>query len=177
MRANRLSTEKAVLEKAVSAKKSKKSASGVIVEGVDNILIKFSRCCSPVPGDPIVGFITRGYGVSVHCTDCENARPAQHKNSGERWIKVSWAQDIAETYSSSLQLTAKSRDGLVLDVASALSNMKAALRLLNARDLGDGYAVVSIGLEVHNLDELQTISTRLTRVPGVIEVKRHPITN
>ena len=145
------------------------------MEGIDNCLIKFSRCCTPVPGDSIVGFITRGYGVSVHRADCQNARPSQVKDESGRWVSVSWAVDIKDTYQTSLQVSAKEREGLVVDVASVISNMKIPLRSLNARDLGDGYAVVNIGLEVRDLSQLDAIIGKLARVGGVIEVKRHPM--
>ena len=95
-----------------------------MVEGLTNCLVKFSKCCTPVPGDDIVGFITRGYGVSVHRADCPNAaRPPKPDEAG-RWIKVSWGSDTKESYRTALEIIAKDRINLIMDVSTALSSTK-----------------------------------------------------
>lgn len=176
LRLNRLQLEKISPEKLISStKRTRKSNSGVIVEGIDNCLIKFSRCCTPVPGDTIVGFITRGYGVSVHRSDCVNARPSIMDKESGRWVSVSWAGDIKEYYQTSLQVSAKEREGLLVDVASGLSNMKIPLRSLNARNMGDGTAVISIVLEVRDIEQLNSIINKLARLTGVSSVERQPL--
>ena len=152
---------------------NKHSDSGIIVEGLGNCLVKFAKCCTPVPGDPVVGFITRGYGVSVHRADCPNAAPEKRKpEEKERWVKVSWADGQLPAYKTSLELSAKDRDGLTLDVAMALSTVKVKVTALAARSMPDGYAMVSVVLEVKNKDELTTVINKLGQVQGVYQVAR-----
>ncbi len=149
--------------------KQLKAVQGVLVEGLDNCLIKFSRCCTPVPGDPIIGFITRGLGVSIHRRDCVNYR--RDEDSG-RWITVSWADNITDSYAAELYITADERGGLVMDIATILNALNAKVRGLNARDTGKGLSTVIITLEVQHVSELQTVINRLQAVRGVREVNR-----
>ena len=150
-----------------------KSDSGIIVEGLGNCLVKFAKCCTPVPGDPVVGFITRGYGVSVHRADCPNAAPDKRKpEEKERWVKVSWAEGQLPAYKTSLELSAKDRNGLTLDIAMALSTQKVKVTALAARSMPDGYAGVSVVLEVRNKDELDAVIRKLEQVQGVYQVAR-----
>ncbi len=149
--------------------KALKAVQGVLVEGLDNCLIKFSRCCTPVPGDPIVGFITRGLGVSIHRRDCVNYRRDEDKG---RWISVSWADRITDSYAADLYITADERNGLVMDIATVLNSLNAKVRGLNARDTGKGVSTVIITLEVTHAAELQTIVNRLQGVRGVREINR-----
>ena len=117
---------------AAPVKTPRHSANGIIVEGVDNCLVKFAKCCTPVPGDPVVGFITRGFGVSVHRADCPNcASEKRRPEEAGRWVKVSWAESGQTSYQTSLDLSAKDRDGLTLDVAMALSAAKVKVSGLN----------------------------------------------
>jgi len=154
-------------------KKSQHAIQGILVEGLDNCLIKFARCCTPVPGDEVVGFITRGYGVSVHRTDCKNHISSRlNPDDGGRWIDVSWADDITETYITNIQISAKDRSGLVMDIATALNALNAKVRSLNARDLGDGLAIIAVTLEVKNLAELKAIIARVSAVRNVTGVTR-----
>ena len=146
---------------------------GVLVEGLDNCLIKFARCCTPVPGDDIVGFITRGYGVSVHRTDCQNHITSRlDPEEGGRWIDVSWADETPGSYITGLKVNARDRSGLVMDVATALNAINAKVRLLNARDVGEGLAVINLTLEVRDLTELRGVMNRISAVRGVTEVVR-----
>ena len=154
-------------------KTGKTDQSGIIVEGIDNCLVKFAKCCTPVPGDPVVGFITRGFGVSVHRADCPNAAPEKRKpEEAGRWIKVSWAAGELSHYRTSLEMAAKDRDGLTLDVAMALSTLKCKTTNLSARSMPDGYATVHIVLEVKDSSELTTIINKLSQIQGVYQVKR-----
>ncbi len=156
-----------------AVKREGKPIQGILVAGLDNCLVKFSRCCTPVPGDPIIGYITRGQGVSVHRQACENYRNRSHDLAEEgRWIKVSWASEISERYNTSLMLFAKDRTGLVMDIATVLNTLNAKVRTLNARDNG-GHAQVYITLEVQDLKELQYIMNKLSQVRGVSEVTRN----
>ena len=151
----------------------KHGQSGIIVEGIDNCLVKFAKCCTPVPGDPVVGFITRGFGVSVHRCDCPNADPARRKpEEAGRWVQVHWAEGELASYRTSLEMSAKDRDGLTLDVAMVLSAAKVKTTSLSARSMPDGYANVNIVLEVKNQSELTTVINKLGQIQGVYQVKR-----
>ena len=146
---------------------------GIMVEGIDNCLIKFSRCCTPVPGDSVVGFITRGYGVSVHRTDCLNyINSIKNPEGAERWISVSWASDGTETYQTALFINAKERSGLIMDIATVLTALKSKVNSLSARDVGGGAATVFLTIEVKTKDELSLAMARLSAIPGVIEINR-----
>ena len=101
------------------------------MEGLDNCLVKFAKCCTPVPGDPVVGFITRGFGVSVHRQDCPNADPAKRKpEEAGRWVKVAWGESEQTGYQTSLEISAKDREGLALDVTMALTAAKVKVQQL-----------------------------------------------
>ena len=155
------------------APKQVKSEQGIIVEGLDNCLVKFAKCCTPVPGDPVVGFITRGFGVSVHRQDCPNADPARRKPEEEgRWVKVSWGESELASYQTSLEISAKDRDALALDVTMALTAAKVKVQSFSARSLPDGYAMVSIVLEVRDRNELTSLINKLGQISGVYQVKR-----
>ena len=146
---------------------------GVIVEGLSNCLVKFSKCCSPVPGDDIVGFITRGYGVSVHRTDCPNAAPERRKpEEAGRWIRVTWADNISETYHTTLQLVAKDRIGMLTDVSTILSTTKTRVCSLNARSTPDGYGLMDLEVEVAGHEQLKNVVKKLESVPGIMRVTR-----
>ena len=153
--------------------KSQHAVQGVLVAGLDNCLIKFARCCTPVPGDDIVGFITRGFGVSVHRSDCRNhiSSRLDPEETG-RWIEVSWASQTPGPYVTTLKIASKDRSGLVMDIASALNMLNAKVRSLSARDLGDGMASTTLTVEVDNLAELKVIMARLSAIAGVKEVTR-----
>ena len=152
---------------------AKRSESGIIVEGLDNCLVKFAKCCTPVPGDPVVGFITRGFGVSVHRQDCPNAHPDKRKpDEAGRWVKVSWGESEQTTYQTSLEISAKDRDALALDVTMALTAAKVRVSSFSARSLPDGYALVSIVLEVKDKNELTSLINKLGQISGVYQVKR-----
>ena len=153
-------------------KKSQHAVQGVLIEGLDNCLIKFARCCTPVPGDEIVGFITRGYGVSVHRTDCPNHINGRlNPDDGGRWIEASWADEVNGSYVTTLKLAGKDRSGFVMDVATALNALNAKVRSLNARD-NDGDATITITVEVRDLIELRQIIGRLSAIRGMSEVVR-----
>ena len=156
-----------------TVKSSGKSESGIVVAGLDNCLVKFAKCCTPVPGDPVVGFITRGFGVSVHRADCPNADPANRKpEEAGRWVSVSWVDGKLDGYSTSLEISAKDRDGLTLDVAMALSALKVRTTSLSARGQPDGYAVVDLVLTVKDKDELNAVINKLGQIQGVFLVQR-----
>jgi GTP pyrophosphokinase len=146
---------------------------GVLVEGLDNCLIKFSRCCTPVPGDDIIGFITRGYGVSIHRKDCKNYLNSKDSpEDGGRWINVSWASVPSETYITTIKILARERSGFVMDIATVLNSLSAKVLSLNARDLDGLRSTATVTLEVKNINDLETIISKLRTVSGVSEITR-----
>ena len=150
-----------------------RSEQGIVVEGLTNCLVKFSKCCTPVPGDDIVGFITRGYGISVHRADCPNADPARRKPSeAGRWIKVSWGSDTKESYRTTLEITAKDRINIIMDVSTVLSSTKTHVSSLNARSTPDGFALLSLDIDVPDSEQLRTVMRRLEQISGVMRVTR-----
>ncbi len=150
----------------------KRTKSGIVVQGLDNCMVKFSKCCTPVPGDPVIGFITRGYGVSVHRQDCPNASPLKRAEDPSRWVEVAWVESDQEYYQTSLELSAKDRDALALDVAMALSTQKVKLHNISARSQPDGYAVIYLELSVKGTSELSSVINKLSQIPGVFLVRR-----
>ena len=154
-----------------AAKTEGKPVQGILVAGLDNCLVKFSRCCTPVPGDEVIGFITRGQGVSIHRKDCENFRNRAPGEEG-RWIHVSWAGEITERYNTSLVIYAKDRSGLVMDIATVFNTLNAKVRSLNAREYG-GTAQIHVTLEVKDVSELRYIMGKLSQINGVTEISRN----
>ena len=156
------------------AKKEGKAVHGILVEGLDNCLIKFSRCCTPVPGDDIIGFITRGQGVSIHRRDCTNYQQRlAHPEQEQRWIKVSWAREVTDSYVTTLTIASKDRSGLVMDIATVLNALNAKVRNLSSRSLGSGLALTVVTMEVKNAGELRYIMSRLSSIPAVTGVTRN----
>ena len=146
---------------------------GIVVEGLDNCLVKFSKCCTPVPGDEIVGFITRGYGVSVHRRDCPNAAPERRRpEEAGRWIKVSWGTNTRESYRTALQVVAKDRLSLIMDVSTALAAIKTRVSSLNARSTPDGFTLITMDVDVSDCEQLRGVIRRLEQISGVMRVTR-----
>jgi len=161
-------------EKKPAPAKTVKCEQGIVVEGLDNCLVKFSKCCSPVPGDEIIGFITRGYGVSVHRADCPNASEERRSLPGQedRWIKVSWGDKINDKYQTSIDLICKDRSNLLLDVSAALSTSNAFVLGVHCHSTADDFAVMHIDLNVRDGKHLQTIMNKLNQISGVLKVTR-----
>ncbi|MGI6030983.1 MAG: RelA/SpoT family protein [Eubacteriales bacterium] len=147
--------------------------SGVVVEGVDNVLIKFAKCCNPLPGDEIIGFITKGFGVSIHKKDCPNAIASivNEQDSG-RWIPVHWENVEGGKFESGIQLVARDRIGLLADVVNIFANMHMNLHNVNTREGKDGFATLNITVELENVSQLQVVMKKLSKVSGVIDVRR-----
>ena len=152
--------------------KAVKSEQGIIVEGLDNCLVKFSKCCTPVPGDDIVGFITRGYGVSVHRADCPNASEEKRKEQLGRWIHVSWGTDTNDSYPTTIEAVCKDRLNLLLDISSALSTTKTFVLGLNTRSTEDGFAIIRIEIQIKDGAQLSTLMNKLHQISGVLQVNR-----
>ena len=143
------------------------------MEGLSNCLVKFSKCCTPVPGDAIVGFITRGYGVSVHRKDCPNADPERRTPADQgRWIKVTWSDDVYESYTTSLEVVCKDRDGLLVDISTALSASKVSVTSLNSHTTTDGFAIFHLTISVTDAKQLDHVMRKLHQISGVMKVSR-----
>ena len=151
----------------------KHSTSGVIVSGMTECMVKFAKCCTPVPGDEVVGFITRGYGVSVHRADCPNAAPERRRSEEDgRWIKVSWAEKTNPSYQTTLEVLAKDRPELMVDISTVISSTKTQFRGLNARITAEGAVLVTMDVSVADTEQLQAVVRRLTQISGVMQVNR-----
>lgn len=143
---------------------------GVRVRGVDNVLIRFSRCCNPLPGDPIVGYITRGRGVSVHRVDCPNVKHLA--GEAERLIEVAWDKDVPQTFSTALVISAFDRPGLLSDVVNTVAETRTNLSYVNARAASNKTATIDLVLEITSLEQLQHILERLSKIRDVFSVSR-----
>lgn len=152
---------------------SKKNKDGVTVEGIDNCLIKFSQCCNPLPGDSIIGFITRGHGVSIHKRDCTNV-PKDIANCAEpaRWVNAFWNQNVKEEYKATLQLTCLSRVGLMAEVAVQVANMRVNITSISTHEMKDGRAIVELTVNVSGLDHLKNLISRIEKIDGILSVER-----
>ena len=147
------------------------SDSGIIVKGIDNCLVKLSKCCNPVPGDEIIGYITKGRGVSVHRTDCVNVKELFEEQ--DRIIDVEWYNESKKTsYTVDIEIYANDRDGLLADIIKELSNIKTKLIAVSARANKEKIAITDITVEVENIEELNKVLKTLRKVDSVYEVKR-----
>ncbi|HEY8449904.1 MAG TPA: TGS domain-containing protein, partial [Bacillota bacterium] len=146
-------------------------AESVRVKGIDNLLVRFSRCCNPVPGDPIIGYVTRGRGVSIHRRDCHNL---QHvlRHEGERLIDVTWDNVQAAYYPVHLQINAIDRPGLLSDVAQLVAETRTNILSAKARAMRDRTAVIDLVLEISSLDQLEYLCKRISHVRDVLAVER-----
>ncbi len=146
---------------------------GVVVEGFDNTPIKFAKCCSPLPGDPIVGFITRGFGVSIHKQSCVNAIASmKDPSNAPRWVKAYWADSVKDSYKAGLEIVALDRNELLRDVLSALADIRVPIYTMNARQVENNCAVVSLTIGINNTEHLNRVVARLSKVKDVLKVTR-----
>ncbi len=154
-------------------KKRTKSTEGVVVEGIDNCLIKFSRCCNPLPGDNIIGFITRGHGVSIHTRNCPNV-PADISKAGEpdRWVVAYWDTNIREDFKCTLQISCLNRIGLLADVSSLLANMHIMINDISTRNTKDGRTLIMLTVSVNGVEHLNSLTAKLSKISGVLSVER-----
>ena len=160
------------IQELVNKKKTpaKNVKSGVIVKGIDNCLVKFSKCCNPLPGDDIIGYITKGRGVSVHRKDCINIKDLFQE--AERIIDVEWCDAEKVSYKVDIELRSNDRDGLVADIAKEMNNLKAAMIVINSKVNNDKTVVTEMTVEVENLNELNKVLKALRKIDSVYEVRR-----
>ncbi len=150
-----------------------RASGGVIVEGIDNCLVKLSHCCNPLPGDEIVGFITRGYGVSVHKSDCPNVKNLiGSKDGAARLIGVSWDYYEDKWFAATLNILAHNRIGLAADVTTALAALHVMIHQLSAREMNEDEVVLTVTIDIKNLGHLESVTSRLRKINSVIKISR-----
>ena len=152
--------------------RNRHGVNGVIVEDIDSCMIKFAKCCTPVPGDAIVGFITKGFGVSVHRADCPNAANRDDPRQAARWVRVRWATQEEQPFETTLELDCITRDGLLLDVATVMTTARVRVKELNGRDLPGGRSMFIVRFEVKNVAELESIRKKLLNIRDVVGSRR-----
>lgn len=157
----------------ISESKTRTTSEGVIVEGIDNCLVKLSRCCNPIPGDSIIGFITRGHGVSIHKSDCTNV-PDDIENTAEpeRWVNAFWDKTIKESFKASLSILCISRVALMADISGLLASMRVFINSVNTRENKDGTVNIYITITVSSVEHLTSVAQRLEKIDGVIYIER-----
>ena len=172
-------TDEVVLERVAEASKNKvhiaKSKSGIVVKGIDDMAVRFSRCCNPVPGDEIVGFVTRGRGLSIHRTDCVNMI---HLTEGERarLIDAEWESEVAEQnggqYLAEIKMYAHDRQGLLMEMSKIFTEATVDVKSMNVRTSKQGTATIEAGFIVHGREELDTMVKKLRQLEGIIDIER-----
>ena len=152
----------------------KRVSAGVHIEGIDDCLVKYSRCCNPLPGDDIIGFITRGYGVSIHKRSCTNVpKHIEDAEEPDRWVKAEWADQIThETFQSTLQILATDRTGLLADITNQLFAMHLFIHTLNSRETKNGMAHIEVSITVNGINHLKMVISRLNGINGIVSIGR-----
>lgn len=146
---------------------------GVVVDGIENCLVKLSRCCNPIPGDAIIGFITRGHGVSVHKRDCVNVPSnLQFASEPERWIPVHWSVAANDSFKATLRLHCISRVAMMADIAGALANLRVMINAVNTRENKDGTIEIYITVTVNSLEHLKSVTGKIEKISGVLSADR-----
>ena len=155
-----------------AVKRNRHAINGVIVEDIESCMIKFAKCCAPVPGDAIIGFITKGFGVSVHRCDCPNTLRRDDPIQAARWVRVRWANQEDQPFETTLELDCITRDGLLLDVATTMTTARVRVKELFGKDLPDGKSIFTVKFEVKNVAELDIIRNKLLNIPDVVGSRR-----
>ena len=157
----------------IEATNNRSRKKGIIFEGVDNLLVKFAHCCSPLPGDPIIGFVTRGSGVSVHKLDCINViNNRDNPENKDRWIKATWAESDNTTYRTTLDIITEQRPDVIVDITAAIATNRIPLHEMNMHQLKNGNNDLTITIEIAGVEQLGNIIQRLQKISGVISVER-----
>ena len=156
-----------------SQKKRAKSQDGVVIEGIDNCLIKLSKCCSPVPGDKIIGFITRGHGVSIHKRDCTTVpKVIELADEPDRWIPAGWDSSVKEDFTATVSMTCLDRVGLMADVSKMIADMRVMIYGINTKSKKDGRASLELTIGVNGIEHLNGVMAKLRKINGVLDVER-----
>ncbi len=166
-----LSKEMKEVKTAPSMRKTRPTH-GVSVKGVDNLLVRFARCCNPVPGDEIIGYITRGRGVSVHRLDCQNLNSSTDSEEAARVIEVEWEQSVEANYSVDIEITGHDRPGLLNEVLHVVSESKTNISAVSARSDKNKVAMIHMAVLIRNIEHLQSVVEKIKRVKDVYTVTR-----
>lgn len=151
---------------------SVKNKGGIVVKGIHDVAVRFSKCCNPVPGDEIVGFVTRGRGVTIHRTDCINVLNFP-ESERERLIDAEWEGiDATDTYSAEINIFANNRTGLIVDLSRILTESNIEIKMMNSRVNKKGIATITLGFDIHGKEELSRITEKLRNVEGVTDIVR-----
>ena len=157
------------------APETKKSKNGIMVKGIHDVAVRFSRCCSPVPGDEIVGFVTRGRGVSIHRTDCINIINLP-ESERSRLIDAEWQQpesgDSKERYSTEIQIFANNRIGMFVDISKVFTERQIDITSMNVRTSKQGKATIVMTFDIHGIEELNRLTDKLRQIEGVLDIER-----
>ncbi len=170
---NKLVSSKKIQAPVEAPKKRVKSSEGVVIEGIDNCLVKFAHCCNPLPGDQIIGFITRGHGVSVHSRSCTNV-PADIEHCAEpyRWLNAYWDKGVKEEYNANLLITGIDRIGILADISVMLSNIRVLITNITSRSLKDGTFIMTCTIYVDGIEHLKSVISKIEKIDGVLKVER-----
>ena len=161
--------EKSLIEKLKPRKASGHNHSGVLVKGESGLLVRLSKCCSPVPGDPIIGFVTRGRGVSVHRADCPNVRLDEDV---DRLIDVEWDYGMSESFEVNMEISAYDRTGMIADIMAALAEMKISITSINAKVSETKSVIIHLGISIKDLAQFEFVATKIRRLKDVYKVQR-----
>lgn len=153
--------------------KRTKSQEGVVIEGIDNCLIKLSKCCSPLPGDNIIGFITRGHGVSIHKRDCTNVpKVIELSDEPDRWIAASWDNSAKEDFTATVSIACLDRVGLMADISKMIADMRVMIYGINTKSKKDGRASIELTIGVNGKEHLNSVMAKLRKINGVLDIDR-----
>jgi GTP pyrophosphokinase len=158
-------------ESEYSKKRQKNSPQGITVKGLDNILVRFAKCCNPLPGDDIIGYITKGRGVAVHRSDCPNAK-LDSDFFQNRLIEVSWTDTARSKFEAEIQVKCIDRKGIINDITHIVAMDKVSLNGINARKSKESIVMVNLLIEVDDISELNTVMKKIRSIPGVEDVYR-----
>ena len=156
--------------------KKSKSSEGVSVENIDNCLIKFARCCNPLPGDEIIGFITRGHGVSIHNRNCPNVpKEISMSSEPERWVRAVWDSNIKEDFNATLSVVCIDKVGLLAEISGKFAEMRVMIHSVNMRAIKDGRAIMNVTITVGGAEHLKSVMAKIQKIDGVLLVERSGI--
>ncbi len=158
------------LEENARKREDKKSETGVTVKGIDDILVRFAKCCNPVPGDEIIGYITRGRGVTIHRADCENFEKTDEAKN--RFIEVEWVGSKSSSYMTNVQVVAPDRKGLLSEITLMMHDLSMMMTGINAKIDKNGIAIINLSIEISDIEELNKLLRKLKAIEDIIEVKR-----
>lgn len=163
--------------KTASAPKTARSQNGVIVDGETGCMVKFSKCCNPLPGDKIIGFVTKGYGISIHKHDCPNVIEGKKRpEDAQRWVEAHWESravaNVGNVYEALIQIFAYDRISMIADITTALADMKVSILQINSQMRSENRAILNLKVSCKNIEHLKSIVSRLKQLPDIEDVTR-----